>query len=217
MKDSSGVCWRLSTPSPRGSQWCWAAAAAAGPPCCTPSPIAWAAPSASTSTSSARPAPRSASAARWPAPRPSPPRCRPTIPPRRARRSIARCACSPARSATRPSTFLLDEILELRTFESFPGLRHVLRETHGRARGERQPLRADQPLRRARPPPAARHRRPLRGHSPAVAVAGRGHRDAAADGRHVGRGSRVRGPHDPGADRRPRRLRPRAWAMRRRR
>ena len=29
----------------------------------------------------------------------------------------------------RPATFLLDEALELRTFESFPGLRHVLRET----------------------------------------------------------------------------------------
>jgi hypothetical protein len=28
----------------------------------------------------------------------------------------------------RPATFLLDEVLELRTFESFPGLRHVLRE-----------------------------------------------------------------------------------------
>jgi Winged helix-turn-helix DNA-binding len=28
----------------------------------------------------------------------------------------------------RPTTFLLDEVLELRTFESFPGLRHVLRE-----------------------------------------------------------------------------------------
>jgi len=27
-----------------------------------------------------------------------------------------------------PSTFLLDEVLELRTFESFPGLRHVLRD-----------------------------------------------------------------------------------------
>ena len=32
----------------------------------------------------------------------------------------------------------------------------------------------------------------LRGHPPAGAVAGRGHRDAAADGRHAGRGSRVR-------------------------
>ena len=30
--------------------------------------------------------------------------------------------------AESPATFLLDEILELRTFESFPGLRHVLRE-----------------------------------------------------------------------------------------
>jgi hypothetical protein len=28
-----------------------------------------------------------------------------------------------------PATFLLDELLELRTFESFPGLRHVQRET----------------------------------------------------------------------------------------
>jgi hypothetical protein len=30
-----------------------------------------------------------------------------------------------------PATFLLDEVLELRTFESFPGLRHVLRELLG--------------------------------------------------------------------------------------
>jgi len=33
-----------------------------------------------------------------------------------------------ARAGDRPATFLLDEVLELRTFESFPGLRHVLRE-----------------------------------------------------------------------------------------
>jgi hypothetical protein len=33
-----------------------------------------------------------------------------------------------ARATARPATFLLDEVLELRTFESFPGLRHVLRE-----------------------------------------------------------------------------------------
>ncbi len=33
-----------------------------------------------------------------------------------------------ARANDRPATFLLDEVLELRTFESFPGLRHVLRE-----------------------------------------------------------------------------------------
>jgi hypothetical protein len=35
---------------------------------------------------------------------------------------------SEVRAAGRPVTFLLDEVLELRTFESFPGLRHVLRE-----------------------------------------------------------------------------------------
>lgn len=33
-----------------------------------------------------------------------------------------------ARAGDRPATLLLDEVLELRTFESFPGLRHVLRE-----------------------------------------------------------------------------------------
>ena len=42
-----------------------------------------------------------------------------------------------------PATFLLDEFLELRTFESFPGLRTVLRDLVARARRERQPLRAD--------------------------------------------------------------------------
>jgi hypothetical protein len=35
---------------------------------------------------------------------------------------------SHTRVVDRPATFLLDEVLELRTFESFPGLRHVLRE-----------------------------------------------------------------------------------------
>jgi hypothetical protein len=33
-----------------------------------------------------------------------------------------------ARAIDRPATFLFDEILELRTFESFPGLRHVQRD-----------------------------------------------------------------------------------------
>ena len=33
-----------------------------------------------------------------------------------------------ARAQGEPCTFLLDEVLELRTFESFPGLRHVLRD-----------------------------------------------------------------------------------------
>ena len=39
-------------------------------------------------------------------------------------RRISRARAAP----DRPATFLLDEVLELRTFESFPGLRHVLRE-----------------------------------------------------------------------------------------
>jgi hypothetical protein len=33
-----------------------------------------------------------------------------------------------AHAGDQPATFLLDEVLELRTFESFPGLRHVLRD-----------------------------------------------------------------------------------------
>jgi Winged helix-turn-helix DNA-binding len=35
---------------------------------------------------------------------------------------------SRAHAGDRPATFLLDEVLELRTFESFPGLRYVLKE-----------------------------------------------------------------------------------------
>ena len=50
----------------------------------------------------------------------------------------------------RAGTFLLDEVLELRTFESFPGLRHVLRELLEALAGSAQPLRADHPLRRPR-------------------------------------------------------------------
>jgi hypothetical protein len=42
-------------------------------------------------------------------------------------RTLALITRARAQSET-PATFLLDEILELRTFESFPGLRHVLRE-----------------------------------------------------------------------------------------
>ena len=39
-----------------------------------------------------------------------------------------RCSSRARAGGDRPATFLLDEVLELRTFESFPGLRHVLRE-----------------------------------------------------------------------------------------
>ena len=40
---------------------------------------------------------------------------------------ISRSVAQPA-AASEPATFLLDEVLELRTFESFPGLRTALRE-----------------------------------------------------------------------------------------
>ena len=66
-------------------------------------------------------------------------------------------------AASEPATFLLDEFLELRTFESFPGLRRVLHDCVDGARGERQPLRADQPLRRARAAAAARSLGAVRG------------------------------------------------------
>jgi hypothetical protein len=51
-------------------------------------------------------------------------------PPRSAREAFSHTLAyfNKARAANRPATFLLDEVLELRTFESFPGLRHVLRE-----------------------------------------------------------------------------------------
>jgi hypothetical protein len=51
-------------------------------------------------------------------------------PPRSAREAFTHTLgyFNRARAGHRPATFLLDEVLELRTFESFPGLRHVLRE-----------------------------------------------------------------------------------------
>ena len=115
--------------------------------CCTRWPIASAAPAASTSTSSAPPARPSASSA------PSRPtrrsssggaRRRRRAPSTRATPSTARCAFFQRARAPdgRPATFLLDEVLELRTFESFPGLRHVLRELLAGARRQPQPLRA---------------------------------------------------------------------------
>ena len=52
------------------------------------------------------------------------------VPPRSAREAFDHTLTyfSQARASGRQATFLLDEVLELRTFESFPGLRHVLRE-----------------------------------------------------------------------------------------
>jgi len=51
-------------------------------------------------------------------------------PPRTAREAFDHTLAffARARAGDRPATFLLDEVLELRTFESFPGLRHVQRE-----------------------------------------------------------------------------------------
>lgn len=53
-----------------------------------------------------------------------------TAPPASARVAFDRTLAFLSRGSgtERPHTFLLDEVLELRTFESFPGLRHVLRE-----------------------------------------------------------------------------------------
>ena len=45
-----------------------------------------------------------------------------------------------------PATFLLDEVLELRTFESFPGLRTALRELAENALHQLEPVRADNAL-----------------------------------------------------------------------
>lgn len=48
--------------------------------------------------------------------------------PRDAFLALLRVLTSSTSASGRPFTFLLDEILELRTFESFPGLKHVMRE-----------------------------------------------------------------------------------------
>ena len=79
---------------------------------------------------------------------------------RRARRSTTRSRISRARApATGPATFLLDEVLELRTFESFPGSAARAARAAAGARRERQPLRADVALRGARASAAARRDR----------------------------------------------------------
>ena len=85
--------------------------------------------------------------------------------PARATRSTRRSRSSTrrARPAATPATFLLDEFLELRTFESFPGLRTRAARPRRRARLERQPLRADDAAtRRARTGCCATRRRSSR-------------------------------------------------------
>ena len=78
-----------------------------------------------------------------------------------------------------PATFLLDEFLELRTFESFPGLRSVLRDLIASlaANGNRFVLTS--PLHRARAPRAARCAAPVRDHPRGAAQRRRDPRDAA--------------------------------------
>ena len=89
---------------------------------------------ASTSTSSAPPARPSGSSTRCsPARRSSiPGSARGEVPtPTNARDAFDRTLAFFQRARTadgHPATFLLDEVLELRTFENFPGLRYVLRE-----------------------------------------------------------------------------------------
>ena len=122
---------RRSTPRRRGFR-CWSAAAAAGGPrCCGSCASGSAAPPCSTSTSSVPRRRRSGFSARSRRCRRS--RSADTSAParRRARRvrrgaGVLRAARAPA--ASEPATFLLDEFLELRTFESFPGLRRVLHD-----------------------------------------------------------------------------------------
>ena len=165
----------LEATPPRIPGACSAAAAPAGRRRCTRWSIGSAATTASTSTSSARPARRSASSRAVTSASPfRAGRRRRDAAHRRARRSITRSRISRARArGDRPATFLLDEVLELRTFESFPGLRHVLRELL-QALAEsgnrfvltsRYVARAHRLLRDAH--------RALRGDPPAGAVAGR--------------------------------------------
>ena len=58
------------------------------------------------------------------------PRSGPGVAPRSAREAFDHTLAylAQTRALDRPVTFLLDELLELRTFESFPGLRHIQRE-----------------------------------------------------------------------------------------
>ena len=70
---------------------------------------------------------------------------------------------SQARGSTGgPVTFLLDEFLELRTFESFPGPARGAPRSDYRARCQPEPVRADHALRGAGAPAAARCAGPLR-------------------------------------------------------
>ena len=118
-----------STRRRRASRFCSAAAAAAARRCCSSSASGSAARRAQyidverTATTPERflRARRRGVAV----PAPATPR-RPAPAPRSTRRWLSSAAPAPADGE--PATFLLDEFLELRTFESFPGLRRVLHD-----------------------------------------------------------------------------------------
>ena len=85
--------------------------------------------------------------------------------------------------AEAPATFLLDEILELRTFESFPGLRHVLREMlHAMAESGNRFVLTTRYVARAHRLLRDAHAR-FEGDPLAAARRSGSHGDAAADGR----------------------------------
>ena len=180
-QDSNGGCKARSKRRLRESRSSWADAARAGHRCCSGCASAWAAARCSTSTSSAAPAHPSGSSPRSPAHR----RFRRT---NTARRRTAREAFDMTMAfmshATAPgggpATFLLDEVLELRTFESFPGSAPRAAGPVRRARHQQQPLRADLALRRPRAQAAARRHGALRGDARAAAHGRRGHRPAGA-------------------------------------
>ena len=92
-----------------------------------------------------------------------------------------------------PATFLLDEFLEFRTFESFPGLRTVQRDLLTALRLERQPLRAHDPLHGPSAPPAARRSGAVRDRSRHAADSRRDSRDDADGARHDRAGCLPRG------------------------
>ena len=98
--------------------------------CCSSCANASAAPRSSTSTSSGPRRRRSGSCARSRRRRRSRSATRRRARPAPARRSTRRSpfSAAPGPPASEPATFLLDEFLELRTFESFPGLRRVLHD-----------------------------------------------------------------------------------------
>ena len=103
---------------------------------------------------------------------------------RRVRRDAGVVRRDARTAASEPATFLLDEFLELRTFESFPGLRRVLHELRRRPGGERQPVRADEPLHRARAAAAARSIGAVRSHPHAGARPSRTRSTSSARPRH---------------------------------